>query len=124
MDETTKTIENFWNMRKGERIKDPDKKLAIGQNIYISRRSLKHVVEGRKSDKYPICKIKNMFTRLPSVISEPDLVTKNINQKYTDSLISRKLYDSEKEMLFIIHITEKEKTIVITAFYRSIRKLK
>jgi len=111
-------IRYYFGLPKGLHILHPDANVRVAANVFLSRRSLKHIVEERKIDGYSLKKIKIMFCRIQKVLKNPELQILNTNQKYVGSFISGRLYQKNFEALLVIHITEQTKQRVINAYYR------
>jgi len=116
--EINKLIAEYFFLEKGCHISYPYMKVCIEDDIFISRKALKHIVEARKDDDYGIARIQDMFLKIPETIHEPDLVIPNWNKKYQRSIISGKLYLEIREALLVIQDTNGEIIDVINAFFR------
>jgi hypothetical protein len=113
-------IDEFFPMGKGEVIRDPGEIILFFRDIYISRRSLKHIVEQRSiNDGLGSCEIKLLIRRLGEVLLDPEIVIKSNSEKYRDSSTYGRFNPGENQaVMAIIDYADKNKKYLITAFYK------
>ncbi len=123
MHEIEKIIEEFFPMEKGQLINDVESYIFIADTIRIKRRVLKHVVESRKDDAYSQSDLCKMFSRVPTTLTQSDMVKINNNKRYSNSVIAFKLFREENRALLVVHIEESQSVVeLINCYYRNVSK--
>jgi hypothetical protein len=113
-------IDEFFFMEKGEIISNPRERILFSGNIYISRRSLKHIVEQRSiNDGLDACGIKLLIKRARGMLIDPEMIIKNKNKKYPNSLTFGKFdFGADQGVLAIVDTANGSQRVLITIFYK------
>jgi hypothetical protein len=114
----------FYVLEKGFVIPDPYVGFILGQ-VFISRKSIKHIVERRKDEGKSLEEILKIFERIPRVIERPEFITKNDSLNYPKS-ITQGLFFEELNRGIVVILSDfiQEKRHLITAYTKKSRDYK
>ena len=130
MNEIKILIEEYFLMNKGEFIKNHQEEIIISNNLLILKlkyKSLKHIVESRKEDKYTIEKLFNLFIDIENIIKNKNYIINNSKKNSENDFYLIEIVKDKKVGVFLI--LELIKTFnnnfyLKSAFYRSTSKIK
>ncbi len=117
-------IDEFFSMGIGEKINNPNEKILFSGNIYISRRSLKHIVEQRSiNDRLSIKEIKSLARDVRMMLATSKIVITSDNGKYPNSYIYGG-FDIEinRGVISVIDCADREERFIITMFYKEAKQ--
>ena len=123
LDLIKKLILEYFDLNTGDTIENHNEYINIRSDIKISRRSIKHIVEQRKVDKYNKLEIISIFENLYL----------NIDNNNYEFVVNKKEYSSiiilEKNILnpiSLVIVTDSKDNLleVKTGFYRASGKIK
>jgi hypothetical protein len=119
-------VEEFFPMRKGEFILDPAGMVPFSSGIWISRKTLKHVVEQRSLiDGLDARAIKLLFRIARNVVMDPQINTKNYNLKYPNSRLLGKFDQGiNKVIMVVLETTAGGDRAVVTIFCKEERQFR
>lgn len=98
--------------------------IFLANNVRISRKSIKYIIDSRKDDCYEVERIKCMICRAADVLNAPDSDFQNPTTKYPNSRIAVKCYPRENEALIVVYDTAGGLRDIFNAYYRPKNKLK
>ena len=117
-------VREFYVLEKGSSILDPYSGFTFGQ-VFISRKSIKHVVERRKDEEKSVAEILKIFERIQTVIKYPKFTIKNDSLNYPKS-IAQGLFFKELNRGIIVILSDfiQEKRHLVTAYTKKPRDYK
>ncbi|OGH68925.1 MAG: hypothetical protein A3I29_00480 [Candidatus Magasanikbacteria bacterium RIFCSPLOWO2_02_FULL_44_11] len=124
MSQTAKQcLEEFYDLKPGEIIKNPDVYLLITEKTRISRRAIKHIVETRKLDGLSKERIGYLFYMTPETIRYPEIDYENPNQKkYPGSKLLGKFDEASNQGILVIIDKGEHVKDIINIFGRKAKK--
>ncbi len=112
---------DYFKLDAGAYISDHQNLINLFDNYFVTKRSLKHIVEQRRKDNYDTNKTKDLFTDLHDIIQEKIFILTDNNKDTTKILIETR---ADRTVLAVAIVDKVEdKNIIVTAFYRSKKKL-
>lgn len=121
LSEIQEQLEIYFEMEKGAFIPAHLDLIDLVKDIFVTKRSLKHVVEQRKKDSYTTDKLKLLFSDIYNIVlNENYLLVPNKDNSF---FIIENQPSKKTLAVGIIEIVD-DKKIIATAFYRSFKKMK
>lgn len=117
-------IDEFFPMRRGERIEDPEGRIWLVEGVYLSRRALKHIIERRSvDDDMMIAQVRHFIKKAAAIVMSPEVIARNENKHYPNSRIIGGL-DGEtgKGIMVVVQNLCADKKEVITIFLKERRQ--
>lgn len=116
-------IKEYFKMPIGFPIDEPAEVITTVGSIHFTRKTIKHLVDQRKKDGLSLEEIETLFKRISECYRAPDLRLSNHNKNYPLSALLVKFYPNEGRGLVIVYTLDVDNFFVITAFYRSEKKI-
>jgi hypothetical protein len=117
-------IDEFFFMERGASIDNPQEKILFIPGVWISRRSLKHIVEQRSiNNGFEPDNIKALLGKAKLAISMPDVDMKNSSKEYPASRLFGKFdYEINKGVMVVVDGVGAGERCVITIFVKEARQ--
>lgn len=117
-------VKEFYLLEKGFIISDPYSGITIG-NVFLSRKSIKHIVERRKDEGKSVEDILMIFERIPKVIEYPEFTINNDSLNYQNSIAQGVFFEElNRGIVIILSNFTQEKRHLITTYTKKSRDYK
>jgi phosphoribosylformylglycinamidine (FGAM) synthase-like enzyme len=117
-------------MGKGDFILEPENQYEFSNGemfLVIKRRSIKHIVEKRKEDKYDLDELKKLLHEFTNIFRNKNYsLIKNISKGENSYLLVQNFFVSGVGVVVALElvILDGNKFYIKTMFYRSVTKIK
>jgi hypothetical protein len=117
-------VREFYLLEKGFIIPDLYSGIIVG-HVFISRKSIKHIVERRKDEGKSLEDISVIFERIPKVIRCPEFIVKNDSSNYPNS-IAQGVFFGELNRGIVVILSDfiQEKRHLVTVYTKKSRDYK
>jgi hypothetical protein len=113
-----KYAREFFNMKKGEKIADPQEMVPVSPTTGFTRRSLKHFVESRVAQGSSWSDINYLLKKVGEVTENPQLKIRNPNQRnYPGSTLLGSFYEDKKKAVIVILDKGRISESVVTLYF-------
>lgn len=93
----------FLDMKKGEKIANPQETVPVSRTARFTKRSLKHFVESRVAQGNTWDDIRYLLEKVGEVTENPQLRIRNPNQNnYPGSFLAGNFYEDKKRAVIVV----------------------
>lgn len=111
------TIREFFELPKGFNIENPESIIRLQNNIVISRKALKHLIEQRKREGFSLSETFLLIKRILSCMKKSSVTVPSGNR-----FVSARPILAEHRAILVVYEFTGKLVFIVTAFYRSEKK--
>jgi hypothetical protein len=113
-----KYAREFLNMKKGEKIANPQEIILVTRVARVTRRSLKHFIESRVEQGNSWDEIDYLLEKVGEIIKNPQLEILNPNQRnYPGSFLLGNFYVDKKKAVIVVLDREGGIRNIVTLYF-------